>query len=915
MFTDIEGSTRLWEQHPEAMGVALRRHDELLRSAIESSSGYVFKTVGDAFCAAFAAAQDALEAAARAQAALQAEPWPEEAGLAVRMALHTGQCEERDGDYFGPTVNRAARLEATAHGGQVVLSQATAVMVRDTLPEGLELEDLGSHRLKDLERPEQVFSLRMEGLAQEFPPLRSLDNPALPNNLPAQSDHFIGRVREVAEVRDLVDGNRLVTLTGAGGSGKTRLALQVAADLLDGSGDGVWLVELAPVSDEDRVAATVNAVLGIAPQPGRPELDTLVDALEPQRLLIMLDNCEHLIGACAKACDAVLRRCPGVHLLVTSREPLGIGGETIYRVPSLSVPDGETGPDGTGPDPGVSDAVALFLDRARAQGATVSLDATTGPLLASICRRLDGMPLAIELAAARLRSMSVATIHDRLDQRFRLLTGGSRSALPRQQTLRATVEWSYSLLTGPEQAVLRRLSVFVEGFDLEAAEAVCALDDTDPFDVADMVGSLVDKSLVVADPLGTGVRYRFLQTIRQFGAEHLVEQGGDEAADVAAAHCSYYLSVAEEAAPHLPGADQARWTARLRTDDANIQRAVEHAVEDADEGGTARALRFAVALRRYWWGRIRAGDTVLRLMPVLERPEAATTPELLGRAMVSVLDALGPLGHVDAARLGEQAVQLVRPLGDDRLLMEALGSLSLVYGVVGEDARGLALTEEAVALARGLGDDLAVAMALGVHLFAAVSRGDFDAAEADALFAEAIARAERSGDLFTLSTITNNAGCHALQVGNLPAARTWFERSLQVCDVLGIDRVNGLINLGWVIREEHGSGAAGRFGEALVLGRRSGDRMATAYACLGLACSAGDESRWHRAASLHGVAQALIDQVGSPWWEPEVRYRQASLDIIGEHLTGPELELALADGRSLSFDQMVDLALGRSRPG
>ena len=384
-------------------------------------------------------------------------------------------------------------------------------------------------------------------------------------------------------------------LDRAGGCGKTRLGLQVAAGLLDGSGDGVWLAELAAVTDQDAVAPAICEALRLAAQPGRPALEALLDALALQDVLIVVDNCEHLIGGCAKTAEAIMRRCPRVHLLATSREPLGIGGETIYRVPSLSLPGpGEAGP----PAPGSPTRWRCSRTGPGRNGVALAVDEQAGPLVVSVCRRLDGMPLAIELAAARLRSMSLAELHGRLDQRFRLLTGGSRTALERQQTLRATVGWSYSLLTGAEQVLLARLSVFAGGFGLDAAEAVCGSGDLDVLDVAELLGSLVDKSLVVAEPAGTSLRYRLLETIRLFAAERLVEAGDDEAAAVAAAHGAHFLSVAEAAAAHLTGPEQGSWLARLDADQANLRRAAGHAAGHPD--GTAVVLRLGVALDRYW---------------------------------------------------------------------------------------------------------------------------------------------------------------------------------------------------------------------------------------------------------------------------------------------------------------------------
>ncbi len=901
LFTDIVGSTRLWETEPARMAPALRRHDDILRAAIEGAGGYVFKTVGDAFCAAFWTARAAVDAAVAGQRALSAQTWPTSRPILVRMGLHTGVSEERDGDYFGPAVNRAARLEAAAHGGQIVLSGTTTELVAGELPDGASLRDLGLHRLKDLGRPEQVFQLEAPGLAASFPPLTSLDNPELPNNLPSVVSAFVGRDSELAEVRELIEAARLVTLTGAGGSGKTRLSLQVAAEMIDGTGDGVWLVELAAVTDGDAVASAISRALGIAAQPSRPALEALVEALVPQDILIVLDNCEHLIDACAKTADAILRRCPRVHLIATSREPLGIAGETIYRVPSLSLP----GPDEPAlAAPESSDAVALFVDRVRAQGTGLVVDEQTIPMIVSICRRLDGLPLAIELAAARLRSLSLSGLHDRLDQRFRLLTGGSRAALERQQTLRATVDWSYSLLNAAETSLLRRLSVFAESFDLDAAEAVCGFGDIEVFDVAELLGALVDKSLVLAEPSGGALRYRLLETIRQFAAERQLESSYDEAAAVAVAHARHFLAFAESVAPHLDGSDQGRWLARLDADQANLLLAARYLSGDA--GGTEQVLRLVVALRRYWMARHRGGDAIALLMPVLERPDARADPELFGMALVTA-SAVGRFIDVATARrLAEQAVELARQLDSERLLISALGVLSAACYFAGEPERGLPLGRESVERARTLGDDVLLAASLSGYLLCIDL---FDPVSAGKLFDEAIACTQRSGDHLFAYILQNNAGVHALRVGDIPAARAHLEAAIQAAQANGENSDTVRINLGWVRRHDADYGGAwSSFEDGLRLSRRSGKRSDVAYAALGLACLAADAGEWSRAGELHGVAQAILDQTGEPWQEPEVRYRRESLAQIRAHLGEQQSDRDYARGMALNSDEILDLA-------
>jgi predicted ATPase len=620
----------------------------------------------------------------------------------------------------------------------------------------------------------------------------------------------------------------------------------------------------------------------------------------------MLDNCEHLIGGCAKTADAILRRCPRVHLVATSREPLGIGGETIYRVPPLSLP----GPGDTGPAAaGSSDAVALFIDRARAQGTGLSIDEATAPLVVAICQRLDGLPLAIELAVARLRSLSLSALHDRLDQRFRLLTGESRTALERQQTLEATVGWSYSLLTGAEQQLLGRLPVFAESFDLDAAEAVCGFGDIEPFEVAGLLGSLVDKSLIVAEPAGSALRYRLLETIRQFAADRLAGADGDAAA-VAAAHCAHYLSVAETAAPHLTGPGQGSWLTRLDAEQANLRRAAGHAAIRPD--GTEQVLHFGVALRRYWMARNRGEEAAALLMPVLDRPEAQADPPLFAAALVTAATAANRGDIAAALRLGEQAVTLARQLDDDRLLIDALATLSGACYVAGEPQRGRPAGQEAVQRARQLGDDVLLGVSLTEYL---VCDALVDPAHARPLLTEAIACTQRSGDHLYAYYSANFAGTRALVAGNIPAARAHLQQAAQAMRETGGEIVDLPTNMGWVQRQDHDpDGARSSFAAALRISRRTGDRSGIAYASLGLACLAADRGDWHRAAVLHGVAQAFLGPTGQLWEHLEARYRQDSLDQVRAHLGQEQLEPAYSRGMALSSDQALDLASGKALP-
>jgi predicted ATPase/class 3 adenylate cyclase len=587
LFTDVEGSTRLWEAQPEAMRTALARHDAILREAVASHDGHVVKSTGDGMLSVFASAHEALAACLDGQRSLHEEAWPESTGpIRVRMGVHAGEAELRDGDYYGSAVNRAARLTAVGHGGQVLASESIEPLVRGGLPPEATLLDLGRHRLRDLADELLVFQLSHPELVAEFAPLRSLDR--LPGNLPRQVTTFVGRERELVDLAALVRERPVVTLTGVGGVGKTRLALQVAAEVAADFADGAWFCELAPIGDPGTIWDAVATTLGVPPAPGRPVEASVLEYLGPKRLMLVLDNCEHLLESVARVVDAVTRNCPGVAVLATSREGLALSGEQLVAVPSLGLPERDELSGGLAD----ADAVRLFVQRAQDAKRDFTLTDHNAPSVAQLCRRLDGIPLAIELAAARVRSLSPQDLVGRLDQRFRLLTRGSRVGLERHQTLRSTIDWSYELLSGRERVALNRLSVFAGGCDLAAAEAVLPAGELDPSDVVDVLGQLVDKSLVLVDPdEQAGTRYLLLETIRQYAQEQLEADG--EATELRARHADYFVGVAEAAGPRLRSREQLKTSAEIDRELDNLRAVLEWALE---VGSADHALRLVAPL-------------------------------------------------------------------------------------------------------------------------------------------------------------------------------------------------------------------------------------------------------------------------------------------------------------------------------
>src|SRR5579863_490706 len=570
LFTDIEGSTTRWEHHPEAMRAAIARHDALLRSVITAHGGFVFKMMGDAVYAVFARAPDAMTAALAGQRDVAAEDWGAIGPLRVRMALHTGIAQNRDDDYFGPTLNRVARVLSTGYGGQVLLSAATFELARDSLPEGVSMKALGEHALKDLLRPEAVYQLVIPDMPNEFPPLKSLSQ--RPHNLPTQPTPFVGREQEMERLYQMLcrPDVRLVTLTGPAGIGKTRLALQVAAELSDVFADGLFLVPLAPVNEPEQTVPTIIQTLGISDLSNQAPLTLLKSALKDKQMLLLLDNFEHVIPAAVHIAE-LLATCPRLKIIVTSQVVLRLQAEREFTVPPLSLPNLKHLPDVAALSQ--YEAVALFIQRAQAVKPDFAVTNTNAPAVAGICARLDGLPLAIELAAARVKLFPPQALLTRLEQGLAILTGGARDLPARQQTLRGAIAWSYNLLSPEEQQLFRRLSVFVDGCSWEAAEQVCTAAGPLSEEILESLSSLLDKSLLrQQESTESEPRFWMLQTLREFGLEVLASAGETEV--TREAHAEYYLALAEQAEPLLKGNEQTHWLARLEQEYENLRAAL-----------------------------------------------------------------------------------------------------------------------------------------------------------------------------------------------------------------------------------------------------------------------------------------------------------------------------------------------------
>ena len=966
LFTDIEGSTKLAQEHPDQWETLRARHNTILRSAMDTCKGYVFQIVGDAFCVAFHSASDALNAALNAQWLLQNEAWSP-GRVSVRMGIHTGTAKLNDTSaqiiYLGyATLVLTQRIMSAGHGGQILVSGATRELVRDVLPENSELLDLGERRLKDLLRPEHLYQLQAPGLASSFPPLRTLE--ASRNNLPVQLTSFIGRENEIAELKQALTPSpspsgrgvrecHLVTLTGPGGTGKTRLSLQVAADLLDQFHHGVWFIELAPLTDPDLIPQTILSAIGISEQSGKP-LDILQEYLREKKSLIILDNCEHLLEASAHVTNAILRAAPNLKVLSSSREALGIPGEMVYPVPSLSLPDVKHLP--VIEQLSQYEAVRLFLDRALLVARRFSVDANNAPFIAQICHRLDGIPLAIELAAARVQMMSVDQISAGLDDRFRLLTGGARTLLPRQQTLRALIDWSYDLLSDQECLFLGRLSVFAGGWTLEAAEEVCvgqdavlsgeavSKDDILSNDVPDLLTQLVNKSLVLAiEHSQSGeTRYSMLETIRQYARDRLLEVEGEET--VRQHHLAYYVKLTAQAGRELYRSNQVFWLNKLDEELDNLRTSLEWALTADVESGLQIV---AGPIYRFWVFHSTYRELGNWLAQFLGRYEQPTP--LHARALAIQSQCVGNNeGNFKAAYLlAEKSLQMARSLRDKQ--SEAF-SLSILGGFIllqGNLAEAIPLLEESLTIYRALGDKAGQAGAIDW-----LSINNSDLARAASYAREGLELCRELGDLAGVASILTTLARLTYSQGDFSSPTPWLEEVLSLSRQLGdqVREEEALITYGTLAYWQGDyQRAIAFYEEGILLGEKIGYHYQNLWAQIYKAYAVLRQEDIHKAqqlfangiydmqkanlliglvfameglASLHvkqGQAErgvqlfAWADTMREKMADPRPPVEQASIErdvaIIRSKIDDAEFTRLLGDGQAMTVEQAIDFAL------
>lgn len=902
LFSDIEGSTSRWERFPEAMHIALAQHDAILSNAIAGNNGVVFKTVGDAFCAVFERTTDAVNAALHAQRQLHCSDWSAVAGLQVRMAIHQGTPNLRDSDYFGPPVNRVARLLNAAHGGQVLISaDVFRALESCELPGDIELRDLGRHRLRDFPDMESIYQLVAPGMPDVFPLLRTIVE--RPSNLPQQLVSLLGRDEDIAHTVELLETHRAVSILGSGGVGKTSLALTVGSQLLPAYEDGVWLIELAPLADAASVIPAVASTLHLTGAANASVIDTIVAYLKNKRALIIFDNCEHVISAAAQLAHQILSACVNVRVLATSREPLAIPGEARYRLPSLSIP-----PESalTAQEVREYGAPALFEERARAHVPSFEITDANARVVADICRRLDGIALAIELAAPRLRMLSLPQLSERLAERFRILTGGSRTALPRHQTMRALIEWSFDLLSDSERVLLRRAGVFAGGWTLGAAMDVCADESLEAWEVLDYLTSLVDKSLVVAETEGEEARYRILESTREFALEQLAQNNEHET--FVRRHAEYYLQIARRADEAWSNFNAKDWIAPLLADLDNFRAVLSWSISRHADPSLGVAL-FG-ALEAFWWDAqpIEGRRWIGELTPIVQSLDVSSETAKFWLTAANV--ALTLREQKAALADADRALEAYGKAGDDLGIAASIRCRGAALTNLGRIDEGELCVATALETFRGCGHRRLTALALRSLGLAPRLRGELD--RAAPIYREALSYAQSLGDERGMQILCGNLAEVEFDLGDYEQALEHAREGLTIARARR-DRIitcGFLINIcAYLIALERYEEARRLAHEAMVLARELQSDLFFGVAAQHAAAVLSVGGDPERAALLLGFSNAVYAACESVREPTEQKEYDTALPLLHARLAADRIDALMRQGEEISQEQALQLAL------
>ncbi|MBX7042077.1 MAG: tetratricopeptide repeat protein [Ignavibacteria bacterium] len=857
LFSDVEGSTRLAQLHPQSVPDALAVQHNLIRQAVEMHSGFIFKSVGDSVCCAFSSPADAVKAAVDAQKAITSASW-KDAVIKVRMGIHCGEAAWNGSDYTGyVTLARTQRIMSSASGEQIVTSGIVYSEAADLLPSSVSFRELGERRLKDLNQPVRLYQVCAEGLKEEFPPLNTLD--ARPNNLPFQLSRFVGREKEKEDIKDLLKTHPLLTLFGAGGTGKTRLALQAAAEIIDEFEGGIWFVELATVSEPEYVVPEIMSSLGLSSDGKSAPSDILKNYLREKEILIILDNCEHLINETAGIAQQLLSSCPKLKILASSREALKIGGERTYHLPSMSLPDVRKNYDSESLSQ--FESVQLFIDRSLSVNPKFEVSNENAPAVAQLCNDLDGIPLAIELAAARMNVLSVEKILERLSDRFKLLTGGKRTSLPRQQTLKALIDWSYGLLSDYEKLLFARLSVFQGGWKLEAAEAICSAEPVDEIEVLDLMSNLIDKSLIKSSDSESEMRYSMLETIRQYSKSALA--ASPEEKETMRRHFGYFSGLVSDSEEKLTGRRQRECLHMIDADYENIREALKWAIEECP----AEGLKMAISLGKYWELRGNFSEGCTYLEKALSCNDEAE-PLIRARALYLAGFFLTYLAsHHEAEMYLQDAMKIFRDLGEregEVLCLVMLGNVKLVDGKLEVMEE---LTREGLKTARQLGNKLLTALCLRYLAAGRMYQGNYQ--ESAEMAEECLAIYRESGDEIQIAKIINNIGAIEYLAANYDKAIETWEECLRLRRGLG-DRhgiAMSLTNLGSAFSMIKDYDTAEKLlYQSIEMFRELGDRRIYVNPLNTLGLIANDRGEYLRALGIYGESITIASEIGEKYY-------------------------------------------------